>query len=335
MPTSVTTYSDAFTGDGSLNGHASDASMGTWGTSPIGGTDLTISSGAVAIPSTAGIGDTYGNATTTSLSFSTGTVVVCSDLTFPATSPGDVAPATVFFGPLSGGARGNYDVYLFYSDPNWSCYMGAWETASLVTVSYASMPLDTAGARFGVQFKPDGVARVFTEPLGGGTRTYRGNGSYATASAVSLQPYLGVFVMGTPGAGGKIDNYAISLEVETSVATARIAPARSRATLTEVDGAVSAWTTTPMDSNTSDVALSTTTYDNRATGWLTASLNTAVAPAVLTLTAAIGNLPVDNYTATLALTSSAATNSPYALPVTFVPAWQTEHGSSLTWTPLS
>ena len=337
MPTSVTTYYDSFIGDGSLNGHVSDGTLGTWGASTIAGftNDLTISSGAVALPSTPGMFDGYANTVAGSLSLSTGTIAVYSDLTWCAVGTDLIPPVNLGFGlRTSAGAVGELDAYIQYQHPNWVCVLS--NGGESISIAYASMPLDTAGLRYGVAYGPTGVATLFTEPLGGGTRTSRGTKGYtAISSAVSLRPFLSALVVGTPGSGGKIDNLSVSYEYDYSVATAHIAPARSRATITEMDGAVSAWTTTPMDSDTSDVALSTTTYDNRATGWLTASLDTSSAPSVLTLTAAIGNLPTDDYTATVVLTSSTATNSPYRLPVTFVPAWQTENAGTPTWTPVA
>jgi len=44
---------------------------------------------------------------------------------------------------------------------------------------------------------------------------------------------------------------------------------------------------------------------------------------------------VDDYTATVTLACSVATNSPYRLPVTFESAWQTENAGTPTWTPVS
>jgi hypothetical protein len=107
------------------------------------------------------------------------------------------------------------------------------------------------------------------------------------------------------------------------------------ATIYEVDGGVSPKKVTVTDGGIGGLVLSTTTYDARATGWLTPSLSTATSPSWLTLTAVIGDLPRDNYTATVTLTSSTATNSPYRMDVTFVPAWQSEMGSAVTWTPES
>lgn len=53
------------------------------------------------------------------------------------------------------------------------------------------------------------------------------------------------------------------------------------------------------------------------TGWLTASLNSATAPATLTLQASTGVLGVGSYTATVDVTSGDAGNSPQVISVTF------------------
>jgi hypothetical protein len=52
------------------------------------------------------------------------------------------------------------------------------------------------------------------------------------------------------------------------------------------------------------------------TGWLTAALNTTTAPATLTLTPATATLASGTYTATVAVTSGVATNSPRNITVT-------------------
>jgi hypothetical protein len=70
-----------------------------------------------------------------------------------------------------------------------------------------------------------------------------------------------------------------------------------------------------------NLALGTTTYGSgQPTGWLTASINQATAPAVVTLAPATGSLPAGTYTATVPVTSTATgiTNSPQNITVTFV-----------------
>ena len=58
-------------------------------------------------------------------------------------------------------------------------------------------------------------------------------------------------------------------------------------------------------------------YGPGASGWLTAGLDQATAPATLTLTPATGSLAVGSYTATVAVSSPTATNSPVNVSVTF------------------
>jgi fibronectin type III domain protein len=53
------------------------------------------------------------------------------------------------------------------------------------------------------------------------------------------------------------------------------------------------------------------------TGWLSASLSQTTAPSTLTLTATTGSLTEGTYTASIAVTSAAASNSPQFLDVTF------------------
>ena len=53
------------------------------------------------------------------------------------------------------------------------------------------------------------------------------------------------------------------------------------------------------------------------TGWLSTSFNTTTAPATLTLQATTGSLAAGSYTATVAVTSSVAVNSPQNITVTF------------------
>src|SRR5205807_6190622 len=67
------------------------------------------------------------------------------------------------------------------------------------------------------------------------------------------------------------------------------------------------------------LAVGTITYGAGASGWLTASLNQAAAPATVTLGATTGALAVGTYTATVPVTSTAAsvTNSPQNIAVTF------------------
>jgi hypothetical protein len=58
-------------------------------------------------------------------------------------------------------------------------------------------------------------------------------------------------------------------------------------------------------------------YGTGPTGWLTAVLNQATAPATLTLSAAKGSLVAGVYTATVPVTSGVASNSPRTVTVTF------------------
>jgi len=67
----------------------------------------------------------------------------------------------------------------------------------------------------------------------------------------------------------------------------------------------------------SGLAVGTVIYSGGASGWLTATLSGAAAPATLTLTAAKGSLGPGIYTATVPITSAVANNSPRNVTVTF------------------
>ncbi len=66
------------------------------------------------------------------------------------------------------------------------------------------------------------------------------------------------------------------------------------------------------------LAVGTISYGSEASGWLTPSLSGTTAPATLTLAASLSGLSAGTYTATVPITSSAASNSPQSVSVTFV-----------------
>jgi len=65
-----------------------------------------------------------------------------------------------------------------------------------------------------------------------------------------------------------------------------------------------------------ELALGTIVYGQGASGWLTATLDQASAPANLELTASVTGLALGTYTATVPVTEPDATNSPYDITVT-------------------
>ena len=67
-----------------------------------------------------------------------------------------------------------------------------------------------------------------------------------------------------------------------------------------------------------ELAIGLIGYGSGGSGWLTATLSGATAPTELTLTASSSGLPAGTYTASVPLTSSAATNSPQVVGVAFV-----------------
>ena len=68
-------------------------------------------------------------------------------------------------------------------------------------------------------------------------------------------------------------------------------------------------------------------------GWLAATLTSANAPSTLTLAATTGSLTAGTYTASVAVTSPAASNSPQAVTVTFVVAPAPGGSPSITLSP--
>jgi Fibronectin type III domain len=71
------------------------------------------------------------------------------------------------------------------------------------------------------------------------------------------------------------------------------------------------------------------------TGWLSANLSRARAPATLTLAATAGVLTAGTYTASVSVTSAVATNSPQTVNVTFTISAPPGAPSDLTSTPIS
>ncbi|MBK8004308.1 MAG: Ig-like domain-containing protein [Gemmatimonadetes bacterium] len=66
-----------------------------------------------------------------------------------------------------------------------------------------------------------------------------------------------------------------------------------------------------------ELAVGTIAYGAGGTGWLSATLDQATAPAVLTLTASVTGLAIGTYTATVPITEPDAPNSPFDIAVTF------------------
>jgi hypothetical protein len=71
------------------------------------------------------------------------------------------------------------------------------------------------------------------------------------------------------------------------------------------------------DGTLSGLAANVAYGDGQPTGWLSASLSQTTAPSTLTLTATTGSLTEGTYTASVAVTSGAASNSPQSVSVTF------------------
>jgi uncharacterized membrane protein len=71
------------------------------------------------------------------------------------------------------------------------------------------------------------------------------------------------------------------------------------------------------DDNVDGLALGTIVYSSGASGWLSASVSPATAPASITLQPTTTALTVGTYTATIPLTSTTAVNSPRTITVTY------------------
>ncbi len=102
---------------------------------------------------------------------------------------------------------------------------------------------------------------------------------------------------------------AIVLSSDEAVFTAAAGSADPVARTIEVTAATS--------DQVSGLATSITYGEPAHTGWLSATLGATGTPAVLTLRATTGTRPVGTYTATVAVTSPGASNSPRTIAVTF------------------
>ena len=205
----TTVYSDAFTGDGSLNGHVADGGMGTWGGT--GYADLSIVGGKVVIPSDVNL---YLDCINDGLLVDPGKVELSLDLAWPAIDPLVDSPIQVYFGFVTAGD--------FYFDLSGAlAYVGGagWIWISMGGgssgyVPYADMPLDATPMRVGVEYLAAGTARLYTEPLVGGARTYRGVAFAYTpiVAGLLLRPWLAASNFTAPVApGGSLDNFTLTL----------------------------------------------------------------------------------------------------------------------------
>ncbi len=182
------------------------------------------------------------------------------------------------------------------------------------------------------------VTNAGTGTLGGlavGTINYVTGSGWLTASlnqatapaTLTLSVAKGALTAGTYTATVPITSAAASNSPQSVAVTFTIAPlpliglsataVTFSDTLTTTDPAAQTVTVTNAGTGTlNGLALGTINYVT-GSGWLTASLNQATAPATLTLTVAKGSLTPGTYTATVPVTSAVAGNTPQSVSVTF------------------
>jgi hypothetical protein len=215
------------------------------------------------------------------------------------------------------------------------------------TISPSGTVYVNAGANQTFQINPNAGYRVLYVKVDGasvGAKTshtfYNLSSNHTIAATLKLKPPPSVTI--TPslslllGDGGPSQSPLISLSktsVNFSAAEGGSSPSVQTVSVTNSGGG----SLTGLDNNI--------TYGGgQPTGWLGVSLSSDTAPATLSLQATIGSLPDGTYTANVALTASAANNSPQNIAVTFTvnplptgpvlntPTVSGSNQISLTWT---
>jgi hypothetical protein len=135
--------------------------------------------------------------------------------------------------------------------------------------------------------------------------TYTANVAIASAAASNSPQTLAVTLTVGTGSGGPI----IALSSASQTFTAPAGGTNPAAQTVEVSNA---------GVGTLDGLATSVTYTGgQPTGWLSAALSSPGAPSTVTLTATIGSLAAGVYTASVAITSPSAGNSPQTIAVTF------------------
>jgi hypothetical protein len=132
------------------------------------------------------------------------------------------------------------------------------------------------------------------------------------------------YVFVTSGARASVTDSALVIVSTTPVAVIALAPNSETFTATAGGANPAAQTVAVTNSGVgtlTGLAAGTVTYGaSEPTGWLTATLDPATAPATLTLQPATGSLAAGTYHATVPVTSASASNSPQTVAVTFTVA---------------
>ena len=147
----------------------------------------------------------------------------------------------------------------------------------------------------------------------------------ATTGSLTAGTYTASVAVTSPAAGNSPQPVAVTFTVAPATAGPLIALASSTINFTGAQGGADPADQTVAVTNggggtLNGLAASVSYATGQPTGWLDASLNRNRAPATLTLAATTGSLTPGTYTATVAVTSGVASNSPQNVAVTFVVA---------------
>lgn len=212
----MTKYSDAFTqADGTLVGHIADGGLGTWALigTPGGTTTFSTSNNAIALP-TDGSYSANGNVT----DLITPAYATSADVYYDLLLPSNATDFTIELSQYY--FTGGDNVVLFALEP--FSYDGATWLFKCLGVTFnnggAGITLPVALGnpfRFGCYHNVGaGTVQPYTEPAGGGTRTYYGTAQATIKTFTTLVNHL--FYLSCYGdvlnAGGYIDNLTIDLD---------------------------------------------------------------------------------------------------------------------------
>ncbi len=140
----------------------------------------------------------------------------------------------------------------------------------------------------------------------------------AAKGSLAAGTYTATVPVQAAGASNTPQNVTVTLTI-AAAPTIVLSPAAATFTdtLLTTDPASQTVTVSNSGGALADLTVGTISYGAGGSGWLTASLGGAAAPATLTLTAAKGSLAAGTYTATVPVQSASAGNSPQNLSVTF------------------
>ena len=144
----------------------------------------------------------------------------------------------------------------------------------------------------------------------------------ATPGGLAPATYTANVAISSDAAGNSPQTLAVTLTVGTGSGGPIIALSSASQTFTAPAGGANPAAQTLEVTNggvgTLDGLATTVTYTaGQPTGWLSAALSSPAAPSTLTLTATVGSLAAGAYTASVAVASPSAGNSPQTIAVTF------------------